>query len=569
LRHILSPWIVAAALMMATATASVAAPPGIAATVNGHAITTAQVSDLAMRMAGPGITDQLVGNALVDQEAKRRNVEATPAEIDANIDAIRDQIKPQTLDDYLKGRNTTLDVFRNYLRVQIEVRKLLASVLKPVKMAHVEDILINIPQHTGAEARAVMAKIQAQLAAGKTFEYCAIHYSEDNGNNFKGGDIGVITDTPGTSDNAAGRVFSEEPAFLAAIFSLKKGEITQAPVKTVYGLHLIKVVSTGDDPLLSDKQLYVNAHNKVTDRELAAQAPKYVESLKGSGSVIYYLGDTASGPPGVAATVNGQNIMTSQVSDLASMTAGPTALERLIVNTLVDQESAKQDVAASPAEIDARVADIRNRIKPRILEDVLEQHHMSMDDLREPQRIQIEVGKLIEKTIPPFQMAHVRRILVTIDHPGAPKIPGIMPHSEAEAKEIIGQIQAQLAAGKSFEVLAQQYSEDTGSKAKGGDLGVITGKDPYDSEFLNAAFALKKGEVTKTPVRTSYGLELIEAVSTRDDPLPSDEQLYQSADQQAKKQETRAEMRGYIPALVARSKIAVYMPGVVVQSIGL
>jgi len=78
----------------------------------------------------------------------------------------------------------------------------------------------------------------------------------------------------------------------------------------------------------------------------------------------------------------------------------------------------------------------------------------------------------------------------------------ILVASEKEATTILGK----LKAGEKFEDLAKQYSLD-GSKDYGGDLGYFTAPEMV-AEFSKAAFALKKGEVSK-PVKTEFGWHII------------------------------------------------------------
>jgi peptidyl-prolyl cis-trans isomerase C len=78
----------------------------------------------------------------------------------------------------------------------------------------------------------------------------------------------------------------------------------------------------------------------------------------------------------------------------------------------------------------------------------------------------------------------------------------ILVASEKEANDIL----AKLKEGAKFEDLAKQYSLD-GSKDFGGDLGYFTAPEMV-AEFSKAAFALKKGDISK-PVKTDFGWHII------------------------------------------------------------
>lgn len=95
----------------------------------------------------------------------------------------------------------------------------------------------------------------------------------------------------------------------------------------------------------------------------------------------------------------------------------------------------------------------------------------------------------------------------------------ILVEKEEEAKAII----AKLKAGGKFEELAKG-TKDTGSAANGGSLDWSPASN-YVPEFGNALKALKKGEMTDTPVKTQYGYHIIKLEDTRPVKAPSLEEV--------------------------------------------
>jgi len=64
-----------------------------------------------------------------------------------------------------------------------------------------------------------------------------------------------------------------------------------------------------------------------------------------------------------------------------------------------------------------------------------------------------------------------------------------------------------IRAGEDFAVLAAEFSDDPGSKRKGGDLGIIA-KGQMVPEFEDAVFAMAQGDVSE-PVESEFGYHLI------------------------------------------------------------
>ncbi len=80
--------------------------------------------------------------------------------------------------------------------------------------------------------------------------------------------------------------------------------------------------------------------------------------------------------------------------------------------------------------------------------------------------------------------------------------------AEAQAKAAIQTARQRIAEGEEFAAVAQEVSQDPGTKGRGGDLGEF-GRGVMDPAFEQAAFSLTQGQLSE-PVRSRFGYHLIE-----------------------------------------------------------
>lgn len=78
---------------------------------------------------------------------------------------------------------------------------------------------------------------------------------------------------------------------------------------------------------------------------------------------------------------------------------------------------------------------------------------------------------------------------------------------EAAARERAEALLERARAGEDFSKLAEENSDDPGSKGQGGDLGWAT-RESYVPEFSEVLFALSAGEISE-PVKTQFGYHII------------------------------------------------------------
>ena len=150
---------------------------------------------------------------------------------------------------------------------------------------------------------------------------------------------------------------------------------------------------------------------------------------------------------------------------------------------------------------------------PQLFQETLEklQPGEVSDILRSPNGFHIV--KLLEKrgkaAAGGVQQTHVRHILVRARE-------GL---SEAEARERLKKLRAQIESGADFAEVAKNNSEDS-SASKGGDLGWVAPGDTVP-EFERAMNSLKDGEVSE-PIQTPFGWHLVQVLGRRSDEMSPD-----------------------------------------------
>jgi peptidyl-prolyl cis-trans isomerase C len=228
----------------------------------------------------------------------------------------------------------------------------------------------------------------------------------------------------------------------------------------------------------------------------AADKGKAAETGKAAGK------DKPAGDP-VFAVVNGEEIRQSTLDDARALlpqelqavpasTLYPALLNQIINSVLIAKEARRRGLHKDEA-MQRRLLRITDQILERAFLVEYIEKRLTEKALRESYQ------KLIAETEKQSEV-HARHILVK---------------TEQEAKDLI----AELGKGGDFIALAKKHSTGP-SGVKGGDLGFFRAGQMVPA-FSEAAFAMEKGAVSKTPVKTQFGWHVIKVEDRRTAKAPA------------------------------------------------
>ena len=127
-------------------------------------------------------------------------------------------------------------------------------------------------------------------------------------------------------------------------------------------------------------------------------------------------------------------------------------------------------------------------------------------------------------------------------------------HILVSGDENLAKVQEELKSGKSFDVVAKEYSTDPGSAANGGDLGEFP-RGMMVPEFEKAAFELKNPGDVSEPVKTQFGWHIIKLEERiPESPMPF-EQVKSRLLQDLQEQKTQAVLQEKAKKLEEKYKV--------------
>ena len=256
-------------------------------------------------------------------------------------------------------------------------------------------------------------------------------------------------------------------------------------------------------------------------------------------SLVLFAGCNKGPQEGVVATVNGhpvlrtdvEKIYTQQLANNPQQQSPSTdqadslklnILHELIVEEIVEQRAAKQNLTASDTDVDAKLAEMKAPYTEEQFQARLAASGRSLDDLKHDLRRSLTIDKLLNKEInsritvtdgdvanyynqhkAEFNLIeaqyHLAQIQVTDQGTAATgNLQNNKASSDEEARKKIQTLKNRVDAGEDFGALAMNFSERQDTAPNGGDMGFVSESQmKADPATYAAVTKLKPGETTE------------------------------------------------------------------------
>jgi peptidyl-prolyl cis-trans isomerase SurA len=203
-------------------------------------------------------------------------------------------------------------------------------------------------------------------------------------------------------------------------------------------------------------------------------------------------------------------------------------LERLVQDQLLAQQATELKLTVSGDEIDRAIAQIKRDygLNDAQLRDELSKQGLTMSAYRINTKkeilkyrvLNIAVGSKInvgDSEVQSYYDRHMKSANVQVR---ASHIFIAIPEDAdnatvLEREKLARSLLARVQKGEDFAKLAREYSEDSGTRNEGGDLGFI-GRDILPKPLEELLFSMRVGEV-RGPVRADRGFHVIKLVAKR------------------------------------------------------
>lgn len=180
-------------------------------------------------------------------------------------------------------------------------------------------------------------------------------------------------------------------------------------------------------------------------------------------------------------------------------------LDKLITEELLTQKAIEKGIEIDEEQIEKMYSDFQAQLENNEeLKKFYDENNIDEAFIKKQMKMELYVDEYKEDLFEELELndeAKINKLLE--EYPIEVKASHILIQDEVTAKDVLERVKQ----GESFADLAKQYSEDPGSKDKGGDLGYFR-RGVMVPAFEKTAFSLEVGEISDL-VKTDFGYHII------------------------------------------------------------
>lgn len=335
-----------------------ATPNDVVAVVNADPITRSMLSDATVRRFGDEILENMVNRFLIMQECNERGIEVTKQEVSDEIRRLAGKFG-LSMESYLnllqENRQITASQYsREIIWPMLSLRKLVSDRVQVTEEEFNQAYLSQFGEAVKCrlmmvEDRAKALQLHQQaLSSPEQFSQLAKQFSEDEASASVGGLIPPI------------RRYTGDSRLEDAAFALANGQVSpvlQLGDQWIF-LQAVRRIPASTPSPQALPAIKEQINDRIRDEKVRAAAGDLFADLQQRSKVIRVLGDASLEKqyPGVAAIVNGQEVLVSQVGAEAIKRHGADVLEGEVNRKLLMQELRSEKLAVSQGDLDQEIA---------------------------------------------------------------------------------------------------------------------------------------------------------------------------------------------------------------------
>ncbi len=276
--------------------------PSVAALINGYRLTKERLADECIKRHGPEVLDGMIGRKLIELALKKRNLQVTDAEVDAEIanmaaEWLPPKDKKPNVEGWLKlqtdEQGISVAVYRrDAVWPTVALKELVGTNFRVTQ----EDMQKSLEANYGPQVRALAMvfkdfrraqRVWDMARTNPTTEYfaeLAKKYSVDPSSSALGGQIPLI------------RKHGGEPVLEKEAFSLKEGELSS--VVQVDQRYIILLCLGQTEPTTIDVEEARDAiYKDLFEKKQHAAMARYFQQMQDMATIDNLLTKTSQSPP--------------------------------------------------------------------------------------------------------------------------------------------------------------------------------------------------------------------------------------------------------------------------------